>query len=337
MKELDPKRLSAIVSGIARARVLVVGDAMLDVYVTGTVERISPEAPVPVVRVTDERRGLGGAANVAHNVVSLGGQCSLIACIGTDGPGAELRNELTTRGIAFDGAPPEADRPTSVKTRIMVRNQQVARYDREVDTEVEPATARALVEAIERIAPEADAIVLEDYDKGVLVPAVIGAALDVGRRRGIPVVVDPKARHFHDYGGATVFKPNLPELAAALRSPVLADDPAWMERTRRHLECGHLLVTLGSDGMALMTDDGDYVRVPAVARSVYDVSGAGDTVSAVLAASLAAGATVQEAAVLANHAAGVEVGKSGVAAVTAPELQEAALESMDNANRNRSE
>lgn len=337
MKELDPKRLAAIVSGIPDARVLVIGDAMLDVYVTGTVERISPEAPVPVVRVRGERRSLGGAANVAHNVVALGGQCSLIACIGADGPGAELREELTSRGITVGGAPSEPDRPTSVKTRIMVRNQQVARYDREVDGEVEPATARGLVEAIERSAPEADAIVLEDYDKGVLVPVVIGAALDVGRRRGIPIVVDPKARNFHDYGGATVFKPNLPELAAALRSPVVADDHAWMERTRRHLECDHLLVTLGSDGMALMTAEGDYVRIPAVARSVFDVSGAGDTVSAVLAAALAAGATVQEAAVLANHAAGVEVGKSGVAAVTALELEEAALESMDNSNRNRSE
>src|SRR5690606_21805980 len=167
----------------------------------------------------------------------------------------------------------------------------------------------------------ADAIILEDYDKGVLAPPVIAAALEAGRRRGVPIVVDPKERHFFDYVGATVLKPNLLELSSALRAPVRADDPRWMEETRRRLGCGSLLVTLGEDGLALASEAGEYVRVPTVARSVYDVSGAGDTVTAVVAVALAAGATLPEAAVLANHAAGIQVGKAGVAAVSAEELR----------------
>jgi D-beta-D-heptose 7-phosphate kinase/D-beta-D-heptose 1-phosphate adenosyltransferase len=219
----------------------------------------------------------------------------------------------------------EAGRPTTVKTRVMARHHQVARYDRECDDDVGGEGAAALVAAIERLVPQVDAVVLEDYNKGVLVPAVIEAAMDGGRRLGKPVIVDPKERHFFDYRGATVFKPNLVELTGALRAPVLADDPEWMERTRRHLDCSHLLVTLGEEGMALMTEDGEFVRVPTVARSVYDVSGAGDTVTAAVAVMLAAGASPAEAAVVANHAAGIEVGKAGVAAVSAAELVESIL------------
>ncbi|MGH7443249.1 MAG: bifunctional heptose 7-phosphate kinase/heptose 1-phosphate adenyltransferase, partial [Longimicrobiales bacterium] len=157
---------------------------------------------------------------------------------------------------------------------------------------------------------------------------VIHAALEAGRRAGVPVVVDPKSRFFFDYAGCTVFKPNLPELAAALRERVRPDDAAWMESVRARLGCAHLLLTLGEDGMALMTADGAYVRVPTTARSVYDVSGAGDTVVATIAVALAAGATIEEAALLANHAAGIEVGKAGVATV-APEELRAALHAHD--------
>ncbi|MGH7481650.1 MAG: bifunctional heptose 7-phosphate kinase/heptose 1-phosphate adenyltransferase, partial [Longimicrobiales bacterium] len=198
-----------------------------------------------------------------------------------------------------------------------------ARYDRERTGDVAPPTARALAERIERYAGDCDVILLEDYNKGVLVPTVIEAALDAGRREGIPVVVDPKAEHFFDYRGATVFKPNLPELAAALRAPVDPDDAAWLERTRRHLDCAHLMITLGERGMALVSETGEHLRAPTVARSVYDVSGAGDTVIATLGIVLAAGGTVAEAALLANHAAGVEVGKAGVATVTPAEILDA--------------
>jgi D-beta-D-heptose 7-phosphate kinase/D-beta-D-heptose 1-phosphate adenosyltransferase len=214
-----------------------------------------------------------------------------------------------------------AARPTTVKTRIMVRHQQVARYDRESDEELSAADTRALAVAISERVADVDAIVLEDYNKGLLVPSVIRAAIDGAQAAGKPVVVDPKFRHFFAYVGATVFKPNLLEFIAAMRGHAQPNDAAWMEETRRQLGCENLLVTLGEDGMALATGDGAFVRVPTVARSVYDVSGAGDTVTAAIAAALAAGADPIEAAVLANHAAGIEVGKAGVAAVSADELR----------------
>ena len=320
MHRIDTDRARQLLEGLRAAHVLVIGDLMLDVYLRGGASRISPEAPVPVVRVLEEWRALGGAANVAANLGALGAAASLVGVVGDDGFGADLRRAAAERGIDAGGMVPVDGRPTTVKTRVLVGHQQVARYDREHDQDLRADQVARITERVEARAAEADAIVLEDYDKGVLVPAVIEAALDAARRRDIPVVVDPKARHFFDYRGCTVFKPNQPELAAALRAPVLSHDPEWMERTRRHLQCENLLVTLGSEGMSLMTDDGRHLLVPAVARSVYDVSGAGDTVIAVMAATLAAGGTMAEAAILATHAAGVEVGKAGVVTVAPEEI-----------------
>jgi rfaE bifunctional protein kinase chain/domain len=321
MNPVPDARLDALLRAAASVRILVVGDLMLDVYLQGQASRISPEAPVPVVHVTEDWHALGGAANVAANVVALGAACTVAGCVGSDAAGARLRDELARRGIDGRGVLALGDRPTTVKTRVMVRHLQVARYDRETDAELAAADAGELARLVDAHARDVDAIVLEDYDKGVCGTAVIRAALDAGRARGIPTVVDPKLRHFFAYAGATVFKPNLAELAAALRAPVIVDDDDWLERTRRHLDCSHLLVTLGEDGMALRTDAGESVRIPTVARAVYDVSGAGDTVTAALAVALAAGATPAEAATLANYAAGIEVGKPGVATVTAEELR----------------
>ncbi len=322
MNRLTPERLAELLERARQVRVLVVGDLMLDVYLRGSASRISPEAPVPVVRVQEEWRALGGAANVAVNVVALGAACAAVGCVGTDHAGEDLWAELEAAGIDPSGVRRERTRPTTVKTRVMARHQQVARYDRESDADGEGECVDALIAAVRREAPHADAIVLEDYNKGVLVPAVIEAALESGHQLGKPVVVDPKDRHFFAYRGATVFKPNLSELERALRASVHPDDAAWMERTRRELDCRHLLLTLGEEGMALMTEGGEFVRVPTVARSVYDVSGAGDTVTAAMAVALAAGASAAEAAVLANHAAGIEVGKAGVAPVSAEEIME---------------
>ncbi len=319
MNRLTPERATEILARLAEVRVLVVGDVMLDIYLRGAASRISPEAPVPVVQVTDDWRALGGAANVAANVVALGAACDLVGVTGEDAAAAQLREAVAEGGVG-DGLLAVSGRPTTVKTRIMARQQQVARYDQEVDGDLDGEAAARVAERVDAMMTEADAVVLEDYDKGVLVPAVIEAVLDDARERGVPVVVDPKSRHFFDYRGATVFKPNLPELAAALRAPVLAADEAWMERTRKHLDCSHLLLTRGEEGMALMTEAREHVLVPAVARAVYDVSGAGDTVSAVVAAALGVGATMVEAAVLANHAAGIEVGKAGVATVSPEEI-----------------
>lgn len=322
MDRLNHNRATKLLDDVRGARVLVVGDLMLDVYLRGGASRISPEAPVPVVRVRDEWRALGGAANVAANLVALGVETRVVGGVGDDGAATDFRQAAGNAGIDVDQLVVLPDRPTTLKTRVLVGHQQVARYDREVEVDVAAAEAAALADRVEAAAQEVDAIVLEDYDKGVLVPVVIDAALDVARRRGIPVVVDPKARHFFRYRGCTVFKPNEPELAAALRAELRPDDPEWMEETRRHLECDALLLTLGAGGMALSTGENDLFRVPAVARSVYDVSGAGDTVTAVLAAVLAVGGSPHEGAILATHAAGVEVGKAGVVTVSPDEILE---------------
>ncbi|MBW3552943.1 MAG: D-glycero-beta-D-manno-heptose-7-phosphate kinase [Gemmatimonadetes bacterium] len=322
MHRLEMARARGLLEGVRAARVLVVGDVMLDVYLRGGAHRISPEAPVPVVRVKDEWIALGGAANVAANLVALGARACLVGMVGGDAAGADLRRVAEGLGMDASGLVVDEGRPTTMKTRVLVGHQQVARYDREVDDELSSDQVSELCRRVERLAADADALALEDYDKGVLVPAVIEAALDAARRRDLPVVVDPKARHFFDYRGSTVFKPNHPELSAALRAPVLAEDPEWLERTRRHLQCENLLVTLGADGMALAMESGRHLRVPAVARSVYDVSGAGDTVTAVMAATLASGGGVEEGAILATHAAGVEVGKAGVVTVAPEEILE---------------
>ena len=313
-------RVEELLEAGTRVRCLVVGDLMLDRYVSGTVERISPEVPVPVVRVEAESIAVGGAANVAHNAVALGARCDVIGVAGNDAGGVLLRRELEALGIGTRGLVTTDDRPTTVKTRVLARRHQVVRFDHEVDGDVTPALADTLAAAVTDLAGSADVLVLEDYNKGVLVPPVIAATLGEGTARGLPTVVDPKRIRFFSFAGATVFKPNAKELVDALGEAIRPEDPEWMEVVRVRAGCLHMLITLGDQGMALRTDGGEYVRVPAVARSVYDVSGAGDTVTAVLALMLGAGATPTEAAVLANHAAALEVGKAGVATVTGEEI-----------------
>lgn len=227
---------------------------------------------------------------------------------------------LEDLGARTDGVVRTKSRPTSVKTRVLARHQQVVRYDREEDGDIPPEGVALVVEAIRRIAPECDVLIMEDYNKGLLVPEVIEAVLAEAKRLGIPTIVDPKRLRFFDFKGCTIFKPNAKELADGLGEHLAPEDPEWMHRTRERLQCSHLLLTLGEKGVALATEDGGYLRIPAFARDVYDVSGAGDTVTAVMAVCLAAGATPAEAAILANHAAAIEVAKAGVATVTPDEL-----------------
>jgi D-beta-D-heptose 7-phosphate kinase/D-beta-D-heptose 1-phosphate adenosyltransferase len=333
MLRLTPDRLDELLERARDVRVLVVGDIMLDRYLRGSASRISPEAPVPVVRVTEEWRALGGAANVASNAVSLGAHCVIAGCVGTDAEAYALREALTGKGIDDVGLVEARERPTTVKTRVIAKHHQVARYDREDESEIDAATAEQLSATVRRLAATVDAVALEDYDKGVLVKSVIESVLEGAG--DIPVIVDPKARGFFDYAGATVFKPNLGELEAALRTNARPDDPAWMDETRRRMACRHLLLTLGEEGMSLITETGEFLRVPTVARAVYDVSGAGDTVTAALAVAMAAGATPAEAAILANHAAGIEVGKLGVATVSPDELRTVVREHAADPDRGR--
>ncbi|GJG88466.1 hypothetical protein tb265_36470 [Gemmatimonadetes bacterium T265] len=316
---LPRERLLQLLAAAPAQRVVVVGDAMLDVYYRGDVERISPEAPVPVVRVRERRDALGGAANVAQNVVALGAGCTLVATIGNDLAGARLRDILHELR-ADASALVTLTRPTTTKTRVLARAQQVVRFDEEDDADLNSADERRVLDTVEQALAGATAVVLEDYNKGVLAPAVITHTISVARSLGLPIVVDPKYRNFFLYRGATVFKPNRRELEAALGAAVDLEHPQALPATLARLGVDHLLLTLGERGMALLTGDAEPFRVPTAARDVYDVVGAGDTVTAYLAVMLGAGATPREAAVIANFAAGVEVGKLGAQSVAPDEV-----------------
>ena len=299
----------------------VIGDVMLDRYLFGDTERLSPEAPVPVVTIRSSRATLGGAANVAANVAALGAVALLAGVLGDDDHGALVRTELASTQLDDRYLVTVTDRPTTTKTRVVARGQQVVRIDEEREAPLESNDVARLWAVVDAMLASADAVVLEDYNKGTLVAALIRDLIASARRRGIPIVVDPKYHHFFDYGGATVFKPNRRELEAALGAGVdLGRDPTALPRARDRLAVDHLLVTLGADGMALVTPDGRQWRAASRAREVFDVSGAGDTVTAWVATALAGGASVTEAAFLANYAAGIEVGKAGVATVSPDEV-----------------
>ncbi|MEO7457304.1 MAG: D-glycero-beta-D-manno-heptose-7-phosphate kinase [Gemmatimonadaceae bacterium] len=316
---LSRERLGTLLGAARGKRIVVIGDSMLDVYLTGDADRISPEAPVPVVRVRGRQQALGGAANVAQNVVAIGCRCDLVSAVGEDDGGERLRALMGSQGIET-GALVRTSRPTTVKTRVVARSQQLVRIDEEDDADFVGAENDALAASALAEIDVADALVLEDYNKGVLVPSLISQAIEAARARGIPVVVDPKFRNFFAYRGATVFKPNRRELEAALGAAVVVDEGSTLPSALKRLGVQHLLLTLGERGMVLVSEDGTMVRVPTVARGVYDVVGAGDTVTAYLAAILAAGGTVSECAIIANIAAGIEVGKLGAATVSAEEV-----------------
>lgn len=321
-RSLSRDRLVGLLTAAAGRRVTVVGDAMLDVYLRGDVDRISPEAPVPVVRVRERRYALGGAGNVAQNVRAVGAECDLVAAIGDDAGGRQLCAMLEEVAASVKSLV-VVDRPTTTKTRIVARSQQVVRVDEEEDADLEGHEVERLLSAVRDAVASSDAVVLEDYNKGVLVPRVIELSMQAARSKGIPIVVDPKYRNFFLYRGATIFKPNRRELEAALGAAVDLEHPEALPATFGRLGVEHLLLTLGERGMALISAGGQIKSVPTVAREVYDVVGAGDTVTAYLALILAAGGTAAEAAIIANFAAGVEVGKLGAATVSAEEVLDA--------------
>lgn len=318
--DLTRERLQGLLVKMATQRIVVLGDAMLDVYLSGEVERISPEAPVPVVSVRQRRTALGGAANVAANVAAIGAEARLVAVIGTDARGDSLRRALTQHRLKDEWLIQVADRPTTSKTRVVARGQQIVRIDEEVEDPISDDAAGELARVLEQAIADADALLVEDYNKGALTLVVIERALTLARRRGVPVVVDPKFRHFFAYRGATVFKPNRRELEQAMGAALDLAHPDALPATLARLGVDNLLLTLGDDGMVLITKDGQTTRIPTMAREVYDVSGAGDTVTAWVGSALAAGASMREAAHLATYAAGIEVGKAGVATVSPTEL-----------------
>jgi D-beta-D-heptose 7-phosphate kinase/D-beta-D-heptose 1-phosphate adenosyltransferase len=322
-RSVSRARLRELLDAAPSQRIAVIGDAMLDVYLHGDVARISPEAPVPVVRVRERRLALGGAANVAQNVAALAATVELVAAVGSDDGARQIRRMLAALGGETRGLV-ATHRPTTTKTRVVARSQQVVRVDEEVDDDCTSAEIGKLTAAVTRAVRDADALILEDYNKGVLTTKVIEHAISAATTRGIPIVVDPKYRNFFAFKGATIFKPNRRELEAALGAAVDVEHPATLPGLVERLGVESILLTLSERGMALIergaTARRGVHRIPTTARDVYDVVGAGDTVTAYLAAMLAGGATRLEASVIANYAAGVEVGKLGAATVSAAEV-----------------
>ncbi|MFQ5586080.1 MAG: D-glycero-beta-D-manno-heptose-7-phosphate kinase, partial [Thermodesulfobacteriota bacterium] len=289
----------------------------------GRVKRISPEAPVPVVDVTSENLLLGGAANVAHNVSSLGGKVLMSGVVGRDSDGRRLVKELKNRGVVTEGIIVEEGRPTTIKTRIIAHSQQVVRFDREKRDGVGGETIAAVLDYLKGAVEAVDVVVISDYAKGLLTKELVKRVVRLGRQRGKMVVVDPKVNHFDYYRGATIITPNNDEASQASGIDIV-DEASLLKAGRSLLTssgCGAVLITRGEHGMSLFERGKRVCNIPTVAREVYDVSGAGDTVVAIMALALAAGASFREAAVIANYAAGIVVSKVGTATVSADELR----------------
>ncbi len=315
--------IEALLERIANCSVLVVGDLMVDQFVIGTVDRISPEAPVPIVRFDHETWRLGGAANVAHNVLALGGRVDAIGVVGTDPDGARLLDELSGRSIGSAGIISDASRCTTRKLRVVTtRNQQVARIDYELDAEIDPTIEALVIRRIGDLAASADAIVISDYMKGLISRKVAAACAQSARANDIPLLVDPKVPHIDRYSGATVITPNHHEAESVthMRIRSEADAREAARRFRDRAGCEAVLITRGEQGMWLLGGT-DEIALPAEAREVADVTGAGDTVVSAMALAMAAGASLADAARFANRAAGIVVGKFGPATVSADELR----------------
>ena len=311
-----------LIPRLAGRTVLVIGDLMLDHFVIGGVERISPEAPVPVVRFQDEEFRLGGAGNVANNISALGGRADVVGVVGEDDEARRLRGDLTSRQIGVNGIVVDPGRCTTRKVRVVTtRNQQVARIDYESDREIANEVESLVAAAIDRLVPAADVVLISDYLKGTISRAVAAAAVEAAARAGKPLLIDPKVPHIDYYRGATLITPNHHEAEAVAHMRVRSDGDA-QEAARRFRErsgCRSVLITRGEHGMYLHTPEGD-TALPAEAREVADVTGAGDTVIGTIALALAAGGSLVDAARLANRAAGIVVGKFGPSTVSAEEL-----------------
>jgi D-glycero-beta-D-manno-heptose-7-phosphate kinase len=312
-------------------RVLVVGDAMLDEHIQGQVRRLSPEAPVPIVEIQGRRFHPGGAANVAANIASLGGKALLAGIIGADQPGMQLREELSSRAVASDYLIAADDRRTTTKSRVMAGGQHIVRFDEECRLDLSPEQEDALARRAAECAGEADACIISDYAKGVVTAKICQSLITAASAKGIPVVVDPKGTEYTKYAGATVITPNLNEARivagtydsrfhARDDSGILIEDIAATIMSR---SSASLLITRGSEGMSLFERGSRPVAIKALARQVYDVTGAGDTVVATLALALAGGLSLENACRLGNLAAGIVVGELGASTVSLEALERA--------------
>jgi len=321
---MDRQRVEQILNRFSGKPIIVVGDVMLDEFIWGRVARISPEAPVPVVEVSRETYRVGGAGNVAANIASLDGKAVLIGVVGIDSPADRLVTAMNEARIDAGGLF-RTNRPTTVKTRIIAHNQQVVRADREARTPLSEATTLRLAGLFLEYLPTAVAVVISDYDKGVVNRDLLSVILPEARKAGVPVLLDPKVHHADYYRPITLITPNQREAESLTGMPI--DNQDTLEGAGRRLlqkfGCEHAVITRGEEGMSFFTktsSGADARHLPTFAREVFDVTGAGDTVIATLALARAGGAAMEESAILANHAAGIVVGKVGTATVSRTEL-----------------
>jgi len=315
--------LQGIVGRFEGRRVLVLGDLMLDHYLWGHCERISPEAPVPVVEVQRETSSLGGAGNVAANLTALGGEPVLVGLVGDDERAQKLFDAFAARGVDTRSIVRDPSRPTTMKTRIIAHSQQVVRADWESRADADGPALDGLLGVLERELPRCHGLVVSDYGKGVITRLVLEKAIGLARARRIPVAVDPKESHIDAYKGVSILTPNQLE-AGWVMGQRITDEASlmsvgWGLQKRLDAECA--LITRGAEGMSLFEKTGRYTHLPTVAREVFDVTGAGDTVVSVVALALAAGADYPEACYLANHAAGVVIREVGTATCSPAQLK----------------
>jgi len=311
-----------IIKRFSGVRILVIGDIMLDRFIWGGVSRISPEAPVPVVVVERETFLLGGAANVVNNIHSLGGKASLCGLLGDDEMGQKVTQRLDEMGVDRSGVLIEQERQTTVKTRIIAHHQQLVRIDREMTRPPKACTLRSLSDYLKQNIKRFDGVILSDYGKGLLTKGMIRDTIRAARESKKFVMVDPKIKNFFFYKGATIVTPNTGEASSASRISITNEISLGRAgRTLlKRLKCDALVITRGEDGMAVFEPHQRPLLVPTEAKEVYDVTGAGDTVIGTMALALGAGASIRRAAELANHAAGIVVGKVGTATVSQKEL-----------------
>jgi D-beta-D-heptose 7-phosphate kinase/D-beta-D-heptose 1-phosphate adenosyltransferase len=315
-------RIDKISANFGKATILILGDIMLDEYLHGSVSRISPEAPVPVVEINHEQLRLGGAANVANNVKALGDEPILIGVIGVDEAAIKLNQLLKEKGIARDYLIDDSERRTTIKTRIIAHSQQVVRADREDAVEISPEIEKRIIDRFHAIAGKIKGVIISDYGKGVITASLLEKIIPDCREKGIFVAVDPKETHFFNYKRVSLITPNHHEAGFAAGKRIKTDDDLnyvgklLLER----LQADSILITRGEKGMALFNANGEVDYFATVAKKVFDVTGAGDTVIASFVSAMAAGATLKEATVISNCAAGVVVGEIGTATVGAAAL-----------------
>ncbi len=322
---MNYNELLPFISKFPEARIMVIGDLMVDEYIWGNVSRISPEAPVPVVSVTSESLRLGGAGNVVNNIHTLGGKVLLTGVVGDDDMGRKVTHDLRKMGLDTKGIIVEPERVTTVKTRIIAQHQQVVRYDREITRPIQPENIQKILSLLEAGIHELDGVLVSDYGKGVICEPLMERVRSLTRGAGKILAVDPKVKNFPLFREVSIITPNHFEAAEAAGRWILSEEDllAVGKTLLMRLKAKSVLITRGEKGMTLFQDNGEVTHIPTMAKEVYDVTGAGDTVISVLTLALASGATPKEAAILSNIGAGIVVGEVGTATIKTSELEDA--------------